>query len=141
MTGCTDDLAATSPLVSDHLFTADAGALRGTKCLECAELSFPTRQICPGCGRERVTDVALPRRGTVWTFTVVHATPPGYEGPCPYMLGVVELDGALRITSLITADDLDEVRIGDEVWFELVELGSGPHSVTTFGYRRQGGTT
>lgn len=137
MTETTPSASSATSLVSKEVFTPDLSGLRGSRCLDCGELGFPVRQLCPTCGSPQINDVTLPRHGTVWTFTVLHARPPGYEGPCPYALGVVELAEELRITTLITADELSDLRIGDAVVFEPVTIGSPEAPVTTFAYRRQ----
>ena len=55
-----------------------------------------------------VVPVDLPRTGTVWLHTTVTVAPPGYAGPVPYGLGIVELDGdpLLRVVSRLHGEDL-----------------------------------
>jgi uncharacterized OB-fold protein len=114
-------------------------SLQGGACAECGARCFPIRSACPSCQGRRVEPVAVSRIGNVYTFTVVHAKPPGYEGPVPYGLGVVELpqDG-IRITTTLTADDLEQLAVGDEVEFELLALGDGEgEGAVSFAYRRR----
>ena len=54
---------------------------------------FPRAPVCPFTGADDVEPVDLPRTGTVWLHTTVSVAPPGYTGPVPYGLGIVELDG------------------------------------------------
>ena len=69
---------------------------------------FPLSPVCPFTGADDVVPVDLPRTGTVWLNTVVTIAPPGYAGPVPYGLGIVELDGdpLLRVVTRLSGDDL-----------------------------------
>jgi uncharacterized OB-fold protein len=120
---------STSDAVREGLFTDDA--LTGGRCAACGTLRFPIREVCPSCQHDVVEPVALSTTGTIYTFTVVRAAPPGYQGETPYAYGVVELPEGLRVTTTITADDLDAIAIGDHVAFELIAVGD----VTSYAYR------
>jgi uncharacterized protein len=69
---------------------------------------FPRSPVCPFTGADDVEPLDLSRSGTVWLHTTVNVPPPGYDGPVPYGLGVVELDGSptLRIVSRLAGDGL-----------------------------------
>ncbi len=69
---------------------------------------FPPSPVCPFTGADDVEPVDLPRGGTVWLHTTVTVAPPGYSGPVPYGLGVVELDGdpLLRVVTRLRGEDL-----------------------------------
>jgi uncharacterized OB-fold protein len=60
--------------------------------------------VCPFTGADDVEPVDLPRTGRIWLWTEVTAPPPGYGGPVPYGLGVVELDGdpLLRVVARLS---------------------------------------
>lgn len=120
---------STSGAVREGLFTESA--LIGGRCASCGTLRFPIREVCPACQHDQVAPVALSTTGTIYTFTVVRAAPPGYQGETPYAYGVIELPEGLRITTTITSDDLDGIAIGDRVAFELIAVGD----VTSYAYR------
>jgi uncharacterized OB-fold protein len=69
---------------------------------------FPPSPVCPFTGADDVEPVDLPRTGTVWLHTTVTVAPPGYAGPVPYGLGIVELDGnpLLRVVSRLHGEGL-----------------------------------
>ena len=69
---------------------------------------FPRAPVCPFTGADDVEPVDLPRSGTVTLHTEVVVAPPGYFGPVPYGLGVVELDGEplLRIVARLQGDGI-----------------------------------
>ena len=69
---------------------------------------FPRSPVCPFTGADDVVPVDLPRSGTLWLHTHVNLAPPGYTGPVPYQLGIVELEGEplLRVVSRLAGDNL-----------------------------------
>jgi uncharacterized OB-fold protein len=69
---------------------------------------FPRSTVCPFSGADDVEPIDLPRAGTVWLHTTVSIAPPGYSGPVPYGLGIVELDGEpmLRVVSRLSGEDI-----------------------------------
>lgn len=121
--------------VLEGLFTLDPPRLMGGRCARCATLRFPIREVCPACQHDVVEPAALSVIGTIYTFTVVRAAPPGYLGETPYAFGVVELPEGLRVTTTIVADDLDRIAIGDTVSLELIELGPPENRITSYAYR------
>jgi uncharacterized OB-fold protein len=130
----TIDLAP-SP-VEAGLFTLEPPALLASCCNACGTLRFPAAAVCPTCRSRDVAHAPLATSGTIFTFSIVRSAPPGYLGTVPYAVGVVELPEGLRVTSTITADDLDAIAIGDAVAFELITLAGGATPVTAFAFRR-----
>jgi len=67
---------------------------------------FPPSPVCPFTGADDIEPVDLPRTGTVWLHTTVTVAPPGYSGPVPYGLGIVELDGdpQLRVVTRLRGE-------------------------------------
>jgi uncharacterized OB-fold protein len=115
--------------VRDALFSTDPPALLASRCRACGALRFPTAALCANCQSDAQDTVALAPEGELYTYTVVHAPPPGYKGETPYAVGVVELPDGLRVTSTILGDDL---AVGDRVRFELLQVGD----VLSYAYRR-----
>jgi uncharacterized OB-fold protein len=62
---------------------------------------FPIQPVCPYTGADDVEPIDLPRFGSLWYCTEVTAAPPGYTGKVPYGLGIVELDGGLRVVGRV----------------------------------------
>ena len=132
-------VTGTASPVIDGLFSTDPPALAAGLCTSCEALSFPRRGWCPECQSTAIDDIALSTTGSVYTFTIVHMTPPGYLGEAPYAYGVVELPEGLRVTTTLLAADLGTIEIGDPCAFELLELGSGEDRALSFAYRVSGG--
>jgi uncharacterized OB-fold protein len=128
------DTTALAP-IRDGLFTLDPPALQAGRCPGCGTLRFPAAEVCPACQSVGCEPVALSRSGTVYTFTVVYASPPGYLGETPYAYGIVELPEGLRVTTTLTADDLSEIAVGDRCSFELVTLANHGSPLLSYAYR------
>lgn len=94
--------------------------LVGSRCSECGAHRFPSSTSCPACLSEDVEKVALPDRGTLWTYTVQRFPPPSppYSGPTepdrfePYAVGYIDLPGALRVESRLAECSFDDLAIG-----------------------------
>ena len=83
-------------------------------------LVFP----CPtGAAAEDYEPVALPRRGTLWSWTIQSFPPksPPYAGPAdfaPFAVGYVQLGDALIVQGRLTG--LEGLEIGMEMQLELI---------------------
>lgn len=93
--------------IQDGLFRLEGGdlVLVGGYSPSSGRYHFPVAPVCPYTGADDVEEVALSSTGTLWSWTAVSAPPPGYEGEVPYGLGVVELDGGLRVVGRLTESD------------------------------------
>jgi uncharacterized OB-fold protein len=62
-------------------------------------------------------EIALSRKGTINTFSVVEMRPPGgdYRGDVPYAIGFVSLPEGVRVQTLITGCDPEDITVGMEV--------------------------
>ena len=120
-------------LIDDRLFASDAGqtCLVGSRCERCGEVTFPVANACPRCGDEDVTIKVLPRRGTLWSWTVQTFPPksPPFIGAgptedfVPFGVGYVELPGTVIVESRLTESDPSRLRIGMELELLLVPCG------------------
>lgn len=95
-----------TPRVADRSLFAELSPprLAGSRCPGCGTTVFPRQADCPRCGAAAGA-VALPRRGTVWSWTIqCHQPKPPYrppaEGFAPYAVGYVDLGDVLVETRL-----------------------------------------
>lgn len=133
--------------VADGLFTwpSDEPRLIGAKCPDCAVTTFPRQASCPRCPSERMDEVLLPRRGTLWTFTTqqfLPKNPPyaGTESPAefePYGVGYVELSGEVKVETRLTTADVDALHIGMEMELVVVPYrqSADGEEVLTYAFR------
>ena len=107
--------------IGEGLFTwpSENPALLGSRCKDCGRVAFPAQASCAACCSTNVEIEELPRRGTLWTYTVQRFMPkPPYktgetqESFQPYGVGYVELPGGVRVEGRLTENDPDKLEIG-----------------------------
>lgn len=88
--------------------------LIATRCGACGGAALGVREVCPHClargeglGTERIG-----RRGRLYTATVIHQAPPGFEAP--FRVGYVDLEDDVRMFAHIEHGERAPA-IGDEV--------------------------
>ena len=110
--------------IAEGLFTwpADNPALLGSRCRQCGIAAFPVAESCMACSGQDVVVEELPRRGTLWTWTVQQFMPktPYNSGETPetfkpYGVGYVELPGGVRVEGRLTESDPGKLAIGMEM--------------------------
>lgn len=110
--------------------------LEAARCKRCGKISFPPRSICPKCGSIEFEPTKLPEVGTVRTFTVIRVAPSQFLEQVPYAIGIVELDGGVRITAQIVDCSLEDIKIGQRVRVEFRRIQEDGHSgVICYGYK------
>lgn len=119
----------TQTAFAEGVFTwpSEEPQLIGGRCTACAAIAFPRPVSCPRCGTLDPAEHLLARRGTLWTFTTQgflpkepYATGETAETFRPYGVGLVELDGEVRVESRLTVADPSKLRIGMEVELAIV---------------------
>jgi uncharacterized OB-fold protein len=99
--------------------------LIGSRCLLCGEVFFPkkTYGICTHCQSKDLEEIRLSRRGRIYSFTVVMQRPPEYyKGPVPYAEGFVELPEGVRVETLFTDCNFNDLKVGMEVEMVIERL-------------------
>lgn len=113
--------------IAEGLFTWPAAepCLLGSRCADCHRATFPAQASCPACCSTAVSVEELPRRGTLWTWTVQRFMPktPYRSGETPetfkpFGVGYVELPGAVCVEARLTDNDPSRLAIGMDM--ELV---------------------
>ncbi|SON60855.1 hypothetical protein MSIMFI_02356 [Mycobacterium simulans] len=106
--------------------------LIGSRCDSCGATTFPVQQRCPRCSVGEMSEVLLPRRGTVVTWTT-QGFPPGppYIGATgkdfvPFGMALVQLglgeDAVIRVEGRLTENDPAKMKFGQEVELTMVPL-------------------
>ncbi len=103
------------------------GRLTTTRCRRDGGLLWPPRTVCPRCHDDALDWVDLPMRGQIYAFSAVLAGAPlGMEGEVPFVVGLVDLDGApLRLFGRIEGTPWTGVRIGQAVRVEAYTIPDG----------------
>lgn len=114
-------------------FTMDDGEPRllGTRCTGCGTYFFPKQSFfCknPGCQSTEFEEVALGRRGKLWSFTENHYAPPApyvsAEPFEPFSIGAVELatEKMVVLGQMTKGTRAADLRLGMEVELVLETL-------------------
>jgi len=99
--------------------------LLGHKCRDCGEIFFPKRDngICTHCQSRNLVETKLSSKGKIYNYTIVEQKPPAYyKGEVPYALGFVELPEGVRLRSLFTGCNLNDLKVGMEVEMVIERL-------------------
>ena len=124
----------------DDLYGEDADGpyLVGGRCAECGFVTLAVREICPGClASGAMAEEPIGRRGTLYTSTVIHQAPEGFEAP--FAVGYVDLDEGVRVFAHL--DNTPESRaIGSTVELTIALLKNGTDDAQLSGprYRTKG---
>ena len=111
--------------------------LVGVKCKNCGEVFFPIRSRCINCFGEDMEEVALSKKGKIYTYTIVHNATPGYTGPVPYAVGAIELPEGIVILSPLTQSDFSKLKVGMnvELVFEKLFTNEDGQDVISFKFK------
>lgn len=99
--------------------------LIGSRCLDCGEIFFPTRNdgFCTHCQSENLEEIQLSSHGKIYSYTIVMQRPPVYyRGTVPYAIGYVELPEGVRVETLFSINNLEQLRIGLDVELVIEKL-------------------
>ena len=66
-----------------------------SECGECGKRVFPPTDVCPECLSENMTRLPLGQRGTLYSWSVVHAAPKGWT--LPFVAAYVDLPEGVRV--------------------------------------------
>ena len=73
---------------------------------------FYPRAISVHTSRRNLEWREVSGKGSLYSYTVTHVPPPGFEGRGPYLIGVVELDEGVRLMAPLSNIAPDRARIG-----------------------------
>jgi uncharacterized protein len=121
----------------------DKPQLIGSRCGACGATTFPVQRHCPKCSAAEMSDLLLPRQGTLVAWTT-QGFPPGapYKGPAgkdfvPFGVGLVQLDDVIRVEGRLTENDPEKLQFGMPVELTMVPLTTDENGneVVTFAFQ------
>lgn len=103
------------------------GRLTTTKCRTDGKLAWPPRVVCPECHTTDLEWVDLPKDGRLYAFSaVLVGAPLGMESEVPFVVGLVEVEGApFRLFGRIVGTPWEQCHIGQKVRAESYDLPDG----------------
>jgi len=96
-----------------------------TGCKKCQTLAFPPKSVCPHCWSTDVEWREWSHRGTLYSWTRIHAAPSSFAEETPYCVGIVDLDDGLRIACRLV-DDHQPIEPGRRVEMLVLQHRDGP---------------
>ena len=134
-------VAVKDDLFTKPLYPLEMVYLQGTKCRDCGEVFFGKAVACQLCQSEALETVSLSRAGKLYSYTINWNKPPGdYKGPEPFQpfaVGLVELPEGLRIISVLSDCDFEQLSIGMGLELQVEELYEDEegNSVVTYKFK------
>lgn len=100
---------------------------KGTQCKECGFIVAEDVLDCPSCGSSNLESVPIPETGAIYSFTVVHVGFGYMAERAPYILAIIELDPATKLTTVLEdVSDLQKIKIGTQVKLKRIDDQIGP---------------
>ena len=96
--------------------------LRYPRCDACSALVFYPRRHCPACGSGSLSWHTASGRGRIYTFSIVRQSyHPFFRSQAPYVVAWIDLEEGPRLLSNVLTDEVEAIRIGQEVTLEWEE--------------------
>jgi len=109
--------------------------LEAGKCKACGEVYYPPRLVC-SCGGREFESVTLSDTGEVVTYTVIRVAPGGFTEEVPYALGIVEVEGGVRLMAQLVDVPLEEIKTGMPVRLEFRKIyEEGEAGIICYGHK------
>ena len=112
------DTLAGSALSHD---AAGQPVLIGGSCRACGARTFPKTPVCHSCMAEDIAAEEMPRTGSLYAFTTVHAGPKRWTKP--FTIGYVDLPNGVRVFTHLRGATL---ALGATVALDVARVGTGP---------------
>ncbi|HZE14337.1 MAG TPA: OB-fold domain-containing protein [Mycobacterium sp.] len=118
--------------------------LIGSRCGSCGATTFPVQQRCPRCSGADMSELLLPRRGTLVAWTTQGFLPgPPYAGRetaktfTPFGVGLVQLEDVIRVEGRLTENDPARLRFGMDVELTMVPFTTDDegNEIVTFAFQ------
>lgn len=111
--------------------------LEAGKCSECSYVAFPPRLVCPECRNRIFKKITLKDEGKIVTYTVIRVGPDKFSKETPYAVGIIELNGKVRLTAQIAdVTDFEKLKIGLKVKIVFRKIqDDGRSGIHMYGYK------
>jgi uncharacterized protein len=108
----------------------------GNACEECRREYFPPVNVCRKCGSTRLKDKAMPRSGTLLSYTMQRESLSGFEDQEPMVFGLVKLENDVTIVAQIVDIPYESLVQGMKLRAVFRRVGSNGESGQIFyGYK------
>ncbi|MBV1895802.1 MAG: OB-fold domain-containing protein [Rhodobacteraceae bacterium] len=101
------------------------GRFQTTTCTDCQKTTFPPKPICPACMGANVEWKEISGRGTIYSYTIIHAAPSIFAHETPYAVGIVDTPERLRIGARLLIPQ-ERLQVSMPVAVGRMEYEDGP---------------
>ena len=115
-----------SEFTRDFWSALDQGRWITTRCKACTRQTFPPKPVCPHCWSPDIEWSALETRGTLYSWTRIHAAPAVFSAEAPYAVGIVDLNAGIRLACRLIELDGRPSCIGQAVEMLVLRYRDGP---------------
>lgn len=121
---------------------AEPVQLVGSKCDSCGAVVFPAQDYCPKCSQFGLTELLLPRTGTLVGWTTQSFFPgEGYLGTPeqfePFGVGLVQLDDVVKVEARLTVSDPAVLKSGMKLELVMVPIRTDADGTQTLTFAFQ----
>lgn len=95
-------------------------------CQDCGRQTFPPKPVCPHCWSTAVAWSPLSPRGTLYSWTRIHAAPAVFAAEAPYAVGIVDLDSGIRLACRLVEVSGVELAADMPVEITVLQYEDGP---------------
>jgi len=113
-------MSTAEPFTIDQFYKFLAqGKLMAGKCTHCGKIHLPPRPLCDKCFHQQFTWIAVPSKGKLLTYTVIHVAPQQFQDMAPYAVGIVQLENGAKLPGMITGVTQEQLRIGMDLTIDF----------------------
>ena len=121
-------MSATEPFTIEQFYKfLQQGKLMAGKCVKCGKIHLPPRPLCSNCYSKEFTWVPVSGKGKLLTYTVISIAPQEFQALTPYGVGIVEMEGGLKIPGLIQDIRQEQLKIGMELTLDFGTCSNPEH--------------
>jgi uncharacterized OB-fold protein len=108
--------------IREGVFREDAGGgtLIGNKCASCGQVYFTKANFCFSCFGKSMEEVALSRRGKLYSYTCCRMTVSHFKPP--FFVGLVDLPEGVRVFAPLIVVEDKPFRVGMDMEVVIEEL-------------------
>lgn len=111
--------------------------LEAGKCNNCGKIYFPPRLICSNCRYKDFTPIKLPKKGKIFSFTIIRTPSSEFKDYSPFAIAIIELDDiGLKLMCQVVDCNFNELEIGKRVTLVFRKIQEdGSSGIIAYGYK------
>ena len=98
--------------------------LKAAKCNDCGTLLLPPKPMCTKCFSINLKWIDIKTTGKLLSYTVIHVAPEQFQSMVPYIVGIVEFEGGLRLPGIIKDVPSEQIEIDMKLKLDFDETTS-----------------